>query len=417
MIDCDCFEETLNADLDNLLSVAERQEMLRHMDSCPDCRKKADEYEQLMDLFPKLDEVEVPAGFTSGVMSRISAMPTHLKVMEQETKKPFKTLYYGLAMAASVVGLVFFLGSPEDQEPQLAKQPGVGSEIQLASSSTYRADFSLLSSRGKVQVFPRDGSAWQDYSEDQNLRFGDKIRTLSDSQVHLKYQDQTELKLSSNTLIEVESRGVRVFQGDSWIKVVKKGRSFEARTPNLVASVRGTMYDVSVRYSQQAYSDFLAGITQKNILKSMSPEIYLREFSLETLNEVGSREFSRFVDSKVRVFESRVFVSPLNSPKGVLVEQGSSVSVQSKGLQVALGEKKPLEAKDFKYWDVAVPKWLKESPAPPDPQILQTEAEVFPSAEAEETETEAEVETEVEPQPINSDEISPTASFEEFSQD
>jgi hypothetical protein len=415
MMDCDCFEETLNADLDNLLSVAERQEMLKHMDSCLDCRKKAAEYEQLMDLFPAMDDVEVPAGFTAGVMSRISAMPTHLKVVQPETKRSFKSLYYGLALAASIVGLVFFLDSSKLQEPQLAKVLVEDSVTKLVQGTTpiYEADFSLLSSRGRVQVFPRDGFSWQDFSEDLKLRFGDKIRTLSDSQVHLKYQDQTELKLSSNTLIEVESRGVRVFQGDSWIKVVKKGRSFEARTPNLVASVRGTMYDVSVRYSQQAYADFLAGITQKNILKSMSPEIYLREFSLETLNEVGSSEFSQFVESKVRVFESRVFVSPVNSPQGILVEQGSSVKIRSKGLQVSLDETKALEAKDFKYWDVAVPQWLKEKQVSnlPQPQVLKTEAEVFPTAES------SEAEAQVEPEALGSDEISPVDSFDELYQD
>ena len=54
------------------------------------------------------------------------------------------------------------------------------------------------------------------------------------------------LNVKANSLIELENDGLRVFHGDSWVHVTRKGRT-QTHTPNLVASVRGTIYDVSVR--------------------------------------------------------------------------------------------------------------------------------------------------------------------------
>jgi len=359
---CENFEDVLNAELDNLLSPAERQELIKHLQSCRNCRNSAQGYRQLKELLAQIEPAEVPKGFTEMVMARIRALPAYSQNQDHQSAFGFSL---GLAMVASVAALFFLFSDSQvsREAPQLAKRPAVEENISNPFNSrqgTTTADFQLVSARGKVQVMSTVGFIWSDVSDDMVLKFGDKVRTLSDSKVHLRYSDNTRLKLSSNTLVQVESNGVRVFQGDSWVKVVKKGRVFQTWTPNLVASVRGTIYDVSVRTIQRSYEDFLKEITRKNIGKGISPEAYFQEFSLQTLNEAGSIETTHKVDSKVRVYESSVGVSPSGNgipdkDQEIIVSEGHSISVNSVGKEVLISRLEPLTQKDYKYWEMEVP--------------------------------------------------------------
>jgi len=369
-MNCENFEEILNAEMDNLLSPAERQELVKHLESCRNCRKSAETFRKLKELFPHLEQMDVPEGFTERVMARIRALPSY---SQRPEARPVIGFSFGLAMVASIAALFFiFSDDPvNNQAPQIAKRPTVQDQISIPVKNIATAnspDFQLVDAQGKVQVLSTVGFVWSDVAENMVLRFGDKIRTLANSKVHLKYTDKTQLKLSSNTLVQVQSNGIRVFQGDSWVKVVKKGKIFEAWTPNLVASVRGTIYDISVRSHQRSYEDFLNDITQKNLMRGLAPEAYFQGFSLQTLNEAGSLETSQKIDSKVRVFESSVGVAPLKSgipedSKEVVLKEGQSIKVNSVGDKIVLSRIEPLSAKDFKYWNMEIPAWVAPSAA------------------------------------------------------
>jgi hypothetical protein len=277
-------------------------------------------------------------------------------------------------MVASIAAIFFHFSETQvpNQSPQLANRPTIQEQVNTViktQKSTGSADFLLVQAHGTVQVLSSEEIVWRNVSDQMVLRFGDKIRTLANSKVHLSYADETKLKLSSNTLVQVQSNGIRVFQGDSWVRVMKKGRIFEAWTPNLVASVRGTIYDISVRSHQRSYEDFLKEITRKNLLKGLSPEAYFQEFSLQTLHEAGSFEATLNVDSKVRVFESSVAVSPLRdgipyTNREVILEQGQSVRVNSAGKEIMISRVEPLSENDFKYWDMEAPSWVSSDSTP-----------------------------------------------------
>ena len=359
-MNCENFEEVLNAELDNLLSPAERQELANHLQACRNCRHSAQGYRQLKELMAQFAPVQVPKGFTELVMARIRALPAY-----SQNQDRYSVVGFSMALVASVAALFLLLGdSAIQKEPtQIVSRPiivdkGINT-FELRKGNT-NADFQLVSAQGMVQVMGSESLVWSDVSDGMILKFGDKVRTLSDSKVHLKYMDDTRLKLNSNSLVQVEPNGIRVFQGDSWVKVVKKGRIFQTWTPNLVASVRGTIYDVSVRSKQRSYEDFLREITRQNLGKGLSPEAYFEGVSLKALTEAGRVETSHKIDSTVRVYESSVDVTPIKdeaplTAQTVIVPEGQLISVHSEGQKLITASLKPLTGEDYQRWEMAVP--------------------------------------------------------------
>tara|TARA_B100000674_G_scaffold14357_1_gene10474 strand:- start:3570 stop:4829 length:1260 start_codon:yes stop_codon:yes gene_type:complete len=367
------FEEALNDDLDNLLSQEDRKKLRDNIDSDANYKKSASWYYLLQELLreiSKQDEKQVvPAGFTESVMQRISNIPVQSQPSNQY--KFYKSFSFGLGMAACIVGLAFILWQPSDKVGQSLERVRPGTVVIADSSSSSSGShiipetsrLKILSAIGQVQVFKENGFVWQSIDRGVSINVRDKVRTLAGASIHMAYEDGVELKLKSNSLIELENDGLRVFHGDSWVHVKRKGRIFQTHTPNLVASVRGTIYDVSVRYSQQSYSEFIGGVTNKNVLKGTDPALYFRDVSLDTLNEMGNRHFASAVESNVRVYESSVDVKPIdpstgNLGNGLLLEEGQQVKLISLASSLKESQIRNLEREDFHYWEMAIPEFL-----------------------------------------------------------
>lgn len=366
------FEEALNDDLDNLLSVTDRRELREQIEANRDYKHKASWYyfiQELLGDISKQDERKVvPAGFTESVMQRISASPAYSQ--PKKYNNFYKVTRYGLGMAACLFGLAFMLWQPTDKAGESLER--VRPNTVLADSSDLRAgdnidqmtpQLKILSATGQVQVFKENGFVWQSLERGVSINVRDKVRTLAGASIHMAYEDGVELKLKANSLIELENDGLRVFHGDSWVHVKRKGRNFQTHTPNLVASVRGTIYDVSVRYSQQSYSEFIGDVTNKNVLKGTDPALYFRDVSLDTLNEMGNRHFASAVESNVRVYESSVHVNPIDplngdAGKGLILEEGQQVQLISLAPSLDKSQVRNLEREDFHYWGMIVPKFL-----------------------------------------------------------
>ena len=58
-LECRRFRNRIDAFIDNELSTSEREEMLRHAQSCPECGKLLKEYQDMISLMPKIDEETV----------------------------------------------------------------------------------------------------------------------------------------------------------------------------------------------------------------------------------------------------------------------------------------------------------------------------------------------------------------------
>jgi hypothetical protein len=404
---CDEFEKLLNDEIDNILSLDAKPSVEKHSEECRDCKNTQDWYSRIKTILISDEQLDVPAGFTNSVMSQINALPAF------ETPKELTPFYVkiGFALAASVAGLTLLMSSTDVDPSKSLIRP----QIEMAASNIVnntmiaKADLDLVAVKGEVQIFKEDSLMWQNVSEEITLSFSDKIRTLSDSSVHLKYEDGTELKLKENSQIQVMDHGIRVFHGDSWIKVVKKGRHFEARTPNLVASVRGTIYDVSVQYKQEPYAEFLQRITEKNLFSGISPEVYFREFSLEALSEIGETTFSNVVESSVKVYESKVWVGAIDdASNGQIVSEGHNLVANASTENFKNVSQSAISANDYNSWKMAVPESIESVKSI---KAVETEANAKTEVIPQEAPTTSGVE-------INdSKEINPLESFNTLNKD
>lgn len=357
---CDEFEKLLNDEIDNILSLDAKPSVEKHSEECRSCKNTQDWYSRIKTILTSDEELDVPAGFTNSVMSQINALPAY------DAPKELTPFYVkiGFALAASVAGLTLIMSSSDVDPSKSLIRPHIEMAANNVANQTMiaKADLDLVAVKGEVQIFKEDSLMWQNVSEEIALSFSDKIRTLSDSTVHLKYEDGTELKLKENSQIQVMDHGIRVFHGDSWIKVVKKGRHFEARTPNLVASVRGTIYDVSVQYKQEPYAEFLQRVTQKNLFSGIAPEVYFREFSLGALNELGETTFANVVESSVKVYESKVWVGDIDEvSNGQIVSEGHNLVANASTQNFKNVAQTTISATDYNSWKMAVPEFVKDT--------------------------------------------------------
>lgn len=366
------FEEALNDDLDNLLSQKDRRELSDQIESDREYQNNATLYYLMRDLLQDISKQDehrvVPAGFTESVMHEVSNSPAYSQPVKYGSVH--KIVRYGLGVAACLFGLSIVLWQPSDKIGEslervrpstlIADSAGISSGTSIESLA---AEVKILQATGQVQVFKDNGFVWQSLDRGVSINIRDKVRTLAGASLHLAYEDGVELKLKANSLIELEDDGLRVFHGDSWVHVKRKGRQFQTHTPNLVASVRGTIYDVSVKYSQQSYSEFIGDVTNKNVLKGTDPALYFRDVSLDTLNEMGNRQFAGAVESNVRVYESSVDVTPVDpvsgiGGSGVILQEGQQIQLISVANSLDQSKVRRLGREDFHYWGMQVPQFV-----------------------------------------------------------
>lgn len=103
--------------------------------------------------------------------------------------------------------------------------------------------------RGNVQQLSSDelNFTWKQMGSGTTVRLGDKVKTGADTMAKVVYADGTELKMKEHTLVEFRESAIRLLIGDTWIKMVKRGTTFEVHTPAIVAGVRGTRFAVKVQ--------------------------------------------------------------------------------------------------------------------------------------------------------------------------
>ena len=125
----------------------------------------------------------------------------------------------------------------------------IGVYFWLASSTTTTAYLNI--EQGKVQV--NKGKGWVDAVDEMELGLNDKIKTLSDGQASIVMYESTIISLDPDTevsLADIDKEHLKIKQdsGTTWNKFTGllgvEGLSVE--TPNTVATVRGTSFEVSL---------------------------------------------------------------------------------------------------------------------------------------------------------------------------
>lgn len=417
-MDMEKFEAALNGRMDNTLSVPEKEELQNFLDENRAARNAAWWYDRMADAFQNADDVEVPNGFTELVMGRIDSLPVYREepasLMSRLPSWFSGKAAASLAIAASIAG-VFFMSQPSEEiDPNL--RPVIHTQVEVAQETSKPKylvpDLKLASLSGNVEILRHDAYGWEKANPSSVVRFRDRIRTQADSTVHVAYDDGTELKLKPGSMVEVLENGIRVFHGKTWIQVVKKGRHFEARTPNLVASVRGTMYDVEVRYPSKSLETAIADLSQRRelLVKSVSPEVYFRDFSLEAVSELARRDADFSVESNVRVFESKVFVAPADvlgpdDSRGLVLSEGEALSLNAGNWNEDLKSHQMARA-DFAEWGLEAPEALGASSVSPKATPTVVDERRDPG--------DRQPDIEDLPKPSNNAETLPTESFQQL---
>ena len=103
-MDHSAYRELLSALLDGELDETERTQTLAHLDGCAACRTYFAELNAMRDVLREPEPIEVPAGFSAGVMARL-----HEESMPQKVKK--HTPWRGFAAMAACAAVVVLAAS------------------------------------------------------------------------------------------------------------------------------------------------------------------------------------------------------------------------------------------------------------------------------------------------------------------
>ncbi len=107
---------------------------------------------------------------------------------------------------------------------------------------------------GTLYVMPFIDDKWRVAEKGMFLYEGDKLKTDAKSKAAITFVNGIEVKLNDSTEITIEvsedMRGIGneidLLLGEIWSRVIKEGTQFEVQTPQAVAAVRGTEFDIDV---------------------------------------------------------------------------------------------------------------------------------------------------------------------------
>jgi len=380
---CNEYDKQLNAYFDRELDSDGREDLMGHLRTCGRCRWDFKLYRKMFQTMERM-EVEPPSDLPGLVMEGIRKLS--LLRFPWAGNVHFLTTPRAYGFAAAAVFMIAVLAGWQSRAPEGPVLPTATAHMTTGDPTGGLTASPLRSSPGPIRVLPegrvqimRRGSMdWVDAEPGDRIGYEDRVRTGEGSSVRLEYPDRAWLRIRPQSLVQVLDQAVRVFQGRTWIKVQKKGSRFEARTPNAVASVRGTIYSVAVERQELDRERLLQlareGAAQAALDSAASPggsnaplsaagapldmAAYLRQTLLSSFR------------TEVKVYESTVAVSPLDPRTGAPVSE--SLVPEGQGTQVhgtEVAALAPLSPEDYYAWNL-----------PPPPKVL-TAVRPLPAAE------------------------------------
>lgn len=370
-MDCTKFEEKLNAYFDRELDAEERAAFMEELRTNSRYRWDFKLYRKMFQVLERM-EVESPEDLPERIKQEIE------KIRAPRVLLPRPWLVNSPATYAMAAAALFFFALFLGRETRPHPQPHLPAPAPLVAQAPENVKPALVApvqaspeADGLIRVLPeglvevmRKGSiTWTLAHTGDRIDFEDRVRTAPGATVRLVYPDRAWIKVREGSLVQVLDEAVRVFQGDTWIKVEKTGSRFEARTPNAVASVRGTMYSVHVRRSAMDQEEVLrlaAERTAKSIGENLPSHTSLAQASTLGAQVALARhiwqELLNSFETDVKVYESTVAVAPLDPESGA---PGSELLVHAgQGLQVngpQLASIRGLTPQDYRTWKLPVP--------------------------------------------------------------
>lgn len=363
---CQAYQDKVHAYFDRELDAGGRDEFMAHLRDCADCRWDFKLYRKMFQTMEQMD-ADAPQDLPSRIMATVRGMGMPLPWAGIPS---WYATPQAMGLAAAAVFVVAVYAGLETRRPlappfeaprpvmqQAAAEPLPVRAVEPAES---RLGPIRVTATGRVEVLRRGTSEWSLVSANERIGYEDRVRTGADASAVIEYPDRASLRVKPGSLVQVLDQAVRVFQGDTWIKVERKGSRFEARTPNAVASVRGTMYAVRVERIPFDRDQLLAvaeGALEPGADSASGPNASVSAASAPlTLAERLRLELLGRFRTSVKVYESTVAVQAVDPATGErkperLVGAGYGTAVTGDTVLEAAA----LEPADYLAWKLPVP--------------------------------------------------------------
>ncbi len=101
-----CLEalEYISRDIDGDLNEFEKEELQKHIESCPSCKKEYEEMKSIVDSMRNEEMLDLPSGFHDELMDRINE--SKVVPLKSVNKKPYYKKYTAIAAAIAVFAVV-----------------------------------------------------------------------------------------------------------------------------------------------------------------------------------------------------------------------------------------------------------------------------------------------------------------------
>jgi hypothetical protein len=137
---------------------------------------------------------------------------------------------------------------------------------------------------GSVEVGRGEPPVWTPAGEGEALLPGDVVRTGDDGRAELDLV-RAVVRLYPNSLLRIptwdptsgEPDEVDLEEGRSLFEVLRRGRAFEVRTPQVVVAVKGTRFSVSVGDADAAVAVYRGLVGVRSATRGLVPETLVRE--------------------------------------------------------------------------------------------------------------------------------------------
>ena len=137
----------------------------------------------------------------------------------------------------------------------------------ITFKNAYSNNFEILKFSGDVQVSP-DNKNWKKVDTPQKLNNGFWIKTGRDAKITLLLPNRTQTIIGKNSTIQLNHEKktsqtkVKLNMGKIWSKTNKKPVKIQIKTPNAVASIRGTEWVFDVSKNQKSSVAVMEGIVE-----------------------------------------------------------------------------------------------------------------------------------------------------------
>lgn len=100
---------------------------------------------------------------------------------------------------------------------------------------------------GNVEILHINQTEWTKVAINEKVNVGDRIKVADMSKLEICYEDGNILRVGANSELEMALETIKLYNGQTWVRVVKVGQKFEVVTPTFVAGVRGTVFAVTAK--------------------------------------------------------------------------------------------------------------------------------------------------------------------------